>query len=97
MLADHMATRGPLIDVAAWQAQAAWMDALLDTIWGEVAELERPLLNGDELMQALGIAPGPLVGQLLAAVGEAQADGEIATGAEALALARQLWRRMGQA
>jgi poly(A) polymerase/tRNA nucleotidyltransferase (CCA-adding enzyme) len=97
MLADHMATRGPLIDLAAWRAQAAWIDALLDTIWGEVVELEQPLLNGDDLMQALGIAPGPLVGRLLAAVGEAQAGGEITTSAQALELARRLWRSMGLA
>jgi poly(A) polymerase/tRNA nucleotidyltransferase (CCA-adding enzyme) len=92
MLADHMATRGPLINVAAWRAQAHWIDALLDVIWGEEAEPERPLLNGDDLMQALGIAPGPLVGRLLAAVGEAQAGGEIATTEQALALARRLLR-----
>ena len=32
-LADHLATRGPHLDVAAWRGQAVWMDALLDVIW----------------------------------------------------------------
>jgi putative nucleotidyltransferase with HDIG domain len=91
-LADHLATRGPHLDVAAWRAQAAWTDALLDVIWGEQIEPPRPLLNGDELMRALGIGPGPLVGRLLAAIGEAQAGGDITTAEEAILLARRLLR-----
>jgi len=94
MLADHMATRGPRINPRAWLAQAAWVDALLDTIWGEPIEITRPLLNGDELMHALGLAPGPLVGQLLAAIGKAQDGGEISTSTEALALARSIVGRL---
>lgn len=90
MLADHMATRGPLINIAAWRAQAAWIDALLDTIWGEAAEVTRPLVSGDDIMRALGIGPGPLVGRLLASIGEAQAGGEITTSEEAIALAKKL-------
>jgi len=93
MLADHMATRGPTIDVRGWQAHAAWVDVLLDTIWGEQVEITRPLLNGDELMRALEIAPGPLVGRLLAAIGEAQAGGDITTPEEAIALARRTLER----
>jgi poly(A) polymerase/tRNA nucleotidyltransferase (CCA-adding enzyme) len=90
LLADHMATRGPQIKVAAWLRQAAWVDALLDTIWGEVIEPTPALLNGDQLMRALGIAPGPLVGQLLAAIGSAQAEGTISTSEEAIRLAQTL-------
>jgi poly(A) polymerase/tRNA nucleotidyltransferase (CCA-adding enzyme) len=90
LLADHMATRGPQINVASWLRQAVWVDALLDTIWGEQIEPARALLNGDELMHALGIVPGPLVGQLLAAIGEAQAAGDIATPEQAIKLAKEL-------
>jgi poly(A) polymerase/tRNA nucleotidyltransferase (CCA-adding enzyme) len=91
-LADHMATRGPHLNPAAWYAQEAWTDAVLDIIWGEQATPVRPLLNGEELMRALGITPGPLVGELLAAIGEAQASGDISTVEEALALARRRLR-----
>jgi poly(A) polymerase/tRNA nucleotidyltransferase (CCA-adding enzyme) len=90
LLADHMATRGPQIKVAAWLAQAAWVDALLDTIWGEDIGDTQPLLNGHELMFALNLAPGPLVGQLLAAIGKAQASDEISTSEEAIGLAKKL-------
>ncbi len=86
-LADHMATRGPRLNVAAWYAQVAWTDMLIETIWGAEIELERPLLNGKDLMSEFGIAPGPAVGRLLAAIGEAQAGGDITTRAEALELA----------
>jgi putative nucleotidyltransferase with HDIG domain len=47
-----------------------------------------PLLDGSQLMQALGLAPGPEIGRLLDLIQEAQAAGEVATADEALALAR---------
>ena len=89
LLADHMATRGPNIDIYSWIAQARWIDALLDLIWGEQPEPTPPLINGEQLMHALELPPGPLIGQLLAAVGEAQADGTITTREQALDLARR--------
>ena len=51
------------------------------------------ILNGNEVMAALGIDPGPEVGRLLAALEEAQASGEIANRKEALAFARKLHGR----
>jgi poly(A) polymerase/tRNA nucleotidyltransferase (CCA-adding enzyme) len=90
LLADHMATRGPLLNVRSWIAQARWIDAMLDTIWGEPLAVTPPLANGNDLMRELGLAPGPQIGALLAAIGEAQADGAITTHEEALALARRM-------
>jgi poly(A) polymerase/tRNA nucleotidyltransferase (CCA-adding enzyme) len=92
-LADHMATRGPHLNSAVWYAQVEWTDGLLDTIWGEQPALARPLLDGNTLMHELRIAQGPLVGRVLAAVGEAQAGGDIMTREEALALARRVLAR----
>jgi tRNA nucleotidyltransferase/poly(A) polymerase len=90
VLADHMATRGPAIHVLAWRAQVRWVDAMLDTIWGQEIAPAQPLVRGDDLMDALGIGPGPLVGRLLAAIGEAQAGGDITTAEEAIAMARRM-------
>jgi poly(A) polymerase/tRNA nucleotidyltransferase (CCA-adding enzyme) len=90
LLSDHMATRGPEMDILAWIWQARWIDALLDTIWGQPEELTPPLLDGNDLLRELNITPGPLVGQLLAAVGEAQAGGDITTREEAVSLAKRL-------
>jgi len=46
------------------------------------------LLNGHALMGELGLEPGPWVGELLAALREAQAVGEVCTPEEALAFVR---------
>ena len=47
-----------------------------------------PLLNGHQVMAALGLAPGPKVGELLEALREAQATGEILTEDDAWAWLR---------
>jgi poly(A) polymerase len=91
-MADHMATRGPLTDTRAWEEHAAWTDALLNLYWEQPEEPAPPLLDGTQLMAALGIGPGPRVGELLREVYEAHAAGEIGTTEEALALVRKLYR-----
>jgi hypothetical protein len=48
-----------------------------------------PLLRGRDLL-ALGVPPGPRVGQILRAVYERQLDGAVTTLDEALAEAKQL-------
>ena len=50
----------------------------------------RGLVNGNELMDALKIPPGPQVGVLLESLREAEATGEIASREEALALVARL-------
>jgi hypothetical protein len=50
------------------------------------AEPAEPLVRGDEL----GLAPGPAIGRILAAIAEERAAGTISTRAEALALAGSL-------
>ena len=47
------------------------------------------LVDGDDLMSALGIPPGPRVGELLELVREAQAAGEVSTREDAIAFARR--------
>lgn len=89
-LADHMATRGPQIDPEDWHHHLAWTSAMLDTLWQQPPERARPLLNGHELMRALEIEPGRIVGELLREIHEAQAAGDISTPEEALALARRI-------
>lgn len=92
-LADHFATRGPLTSPDGWRAHVAWVGSLLESYWND-DEVPAPLLDGRVLMQQLGLAAGPLVGQLLDAVREAQLAGEIASAEQALAVARaELTRR----
>lgn len=54
------------------------------------------LLNGQELMSQLSLKPGPLIGQLLLAIQEAQALGEVVNVQQALELAQALATDNGQ-
>lgn len=49
-----------------------------------------PLVSGQALMSALSLSPGPVVGQLLAALELARAEGTIATADEAIQMARKI-------
>ncbi len=89
-LADHMATRGPFLDTLDWQHHLEWTARLLDIHWGKPPERTRPLVNGYDLMAALALPPGRLVGDLLREIHEAQAAGDISTQDEAFDLARRL-------
>jgi poly(A) polymerase/tRNA nucleotidyltransferase (CCA-adding enzyme) len=88
-LADHLATRGPMLDPEDWRAHLAWSGSMLDALWGAPPEQRQPLLNGHDLIGEFGLEPGKLVGELLREVHEAQAAGEISTREQALDLARQ--------
>lgn len=87
---DRLATRGAkseqAIEAHLALARAMLADALL---WRERGA-PKPLLRGDELAQALGIAPGPRLGEMLERLAEAQFVGRVRTREQALALAREL-------
>jgi tRNA nucleotidyltransferase/poly(A) polymerase len=90
-LADLRGTRGHTLTEQAW---AAWVEVariLLDNVWEKPQESVSPprLLDGHDLMQELSLEPGPPVGELLEAIREAQATGQVATRAEALEFARR--------
>lgn len=53
-------------------------------------KLQRPLLNGREVMNILGISPGPMVGQALRALLEAQGEGKVNNKKEAIAFVKNL-------
>ncbi|MDP8944148.1 MAG: polynucleotide adenylyltransferase, partial [Actinomycetota bacterium] len=50
----------------------------------------RPPVRGDVLAGALGLRPGPELGQLLARLAEARYAGEVETAEQAVELARSL-------
>lgn len=92
-LADAAAARGPDLTEAAWSSQAAYMNSLFVRSVQEEGIVEPPrLLTGHDVMSALGVPEGPLVGRLLEALREAQAAGEVGTREEALAFVRELAR-----
>ena len=90
-LADRAATRGPTSEETRLGHQQAIVLELLEHYFLKPQEVVRMarLLDGNALMRALGIEPGPAVGVLLHRLEEAQAEGQIHTTEEAIALARR--------
>ena len=90
-LADHLATYDGPGEGEEWAGLLDVVGRLFRHYFEEYEETVAPppLLDGNELMDALDLRPGPEVGRLLAAIEEAQAAGEVNTKEEALALARQ--------
>jgi len=89
-LADHLATRGPNLNLTGWQEHAR----LVDYVLAQHAEQEKlvapaGLVSGHDLINVFNMKPGPRIGQLLEAVREAQASGEVSTREEALAYVRE--------
>jgi putative nucleotidyltransferase with HDIG domain len=88
-IADRVATRGDNAH-AAIAAHLELARELLGEAFEWRARPREPLIRGDALAAALGIAPGPQLGELLAAIEEARFAGEIGTPDEAIALAQSL-------
>lgn len=89
-LADVLATYGPTLTADVWARHLEITGMLLDAWWNHPAEAVTPpvLINGRELMDELGLLPGPKVGRLLADIREAQAEGIVQTREQALDFAR---------
>lgn len=88
-LADSLATAGVDALLPRWRGYAAHVARIL--AW----QPKRPdqtgrILDGNAIMDATGIPPGPLVGEIRAKIDEAAAVGEIAGVDEARELARRL-------
>lgn len=90
-LADHLATYGGAGGEGSWERLLDVVARLFRHYFESYEETiaPRPLVDGNELIAALGLEPGPEVGRLLALLEEAQAAGDITTAEEAVALARR--------
>ena len=88
--ADRLATRGSLTGSGRMLAQLALSGRLMARWWERERDgTPRPPLDGDQLQAALGLSPGPLLGEVLQQVRLAAEAGEIDTSAGALAVARE--------
>ncbi len=86
-LADYLASRGPLASMEEWRNHCRLMTYILaEHDKQQVKILPVKLIDGDDIMDKFDLAPGPLVGRLLAMVNEAHASGELSTREEAMAL-----------
>jgi len=86
-LADYLASRGPLASMKEWRNHCQLINYILAEHDKQQAKiLPVKLIDGHDIMDAFGLAPGPSIGKLLAMVNEAYASGELSTREEALAL-----------
>jgi poly(A) polymerase len=88
-LADHLAARGPMMELESWREHAEVMTFVLEERFREESVISPPqLISGHDLIDTFDMTPGPRIGELLEAVREAQAAGEVATREEALDFVR---------
>lgn len=94
-LADTLATYGPTLPPQVWGSEIDVVRALLEAWWEQPHEIVSPpvLVNGNELMQAFHLQPGPRIGLLMEAIREAQANGEVSSREQALELAQRMLAR----
>ena len=89
-LADHLATRGPHLALAQWREHAQTVEYVLQQRFQEESLVSPPkLVDGHDIINIFGLSPGPRIGELLEAVREAQAAGELATREKALSYIRE--------
>jgi poly(A) polymerase len=90
-LADHLAMRGPEPLTLSWERHLATVRILLNTYIRERERIIPPrLIQPDELIRRLDLTPGPIIGQLLEAIAEAQTEGKLHSKDEALWLAEEI-------
>ncbi len=89
-IADRLATRGRKHEEAIARHLEVALPMLGDALAWHADGPPAPLVRGDELAEALGIEPGPRLGELLAAIAEAQYAGEVLTPAQAVDEGRRL-------
>ena len=88
-LADSLATAGAPALLPRWHGYAAHVARILAWQPRRAAPTGR-ILDGNAIMQAAGLKPGPLVGEIRAKIDEAAAVGEIESVEEAREMARRL-------
>ena len=89
--ADRMATRGKKSRLHEVDLQRAFLEEMLNAYFFKAEEVVKPprLIDGRQLMAAFSLSPGPLIGDLLEQIEEAQAEGRVGSADEALELAKK--------
>lgn len=78
-LADLWAAYGVTLPQERWARQLEVVRDLLQAWWAQYEARVSPpaVISGDDLIDHFGLQPGPLIGELLEAVREAQVEGQI--------------------
>lgn len=91
-MADMLATQGVNLPQQDWAHHLDVLRALMEAWWERKEEMVAPpnLVNGNDLIQRFGLSPGKRIGELLEAIREAQAEGQVHSADEAYALIEQM-------
>ncbi|MFC1937449.1 CCA tRNA nucleotidyltransferase [Chloroflexota bacterium] len=88
-LSDHLAARGPNLNLVHWREHNRLVEYILAQREQQEGPVASPkLIGGHDFINLLGMSPSRQIGELLEAVREAQAAGELTTREEALAYVR---------
>jgi putative nucleotidyltransferase with HDIG domain len=96
-LADVLATYETTLPQEMWDRHLEVVRTLLEAWWEHAEESVAPptLIDGHDLIEFFGIQPGPQIGEILEAIREAQAVGQVSSRDEALALAASILQDQG--
>jgi tRNA nucleotidyltransferase/poly(A) polymerase len=96
-LADNLALVHEGANEEQWERICEVVGVLLAAYYEQHADVVEPppLLRGADLLEHLGMEPGPAVGRVLRALSEAQATGQVSTREQALSLAESLLSKEG--
>ncbi len=90
-LADHLAARGPKLDMKGWKEHNSLVEYVIRKKEEKENIVNPPrIIDGYDIMKSLGLDAGPRIGELLEAVREAQASGEIEDREEALSFVKKI-------
>lgn len=91
-LADHLGIHGAQLKQDSWLIVVERVRVLLEAYYEKHDQLISPpaLVDGNQLLSLLGLKPGPIIGQLLDTIREAQVEGTIQSVQDALNLAQSL-------
>jgi len=93
-LANYLATHGSYLKQKDWLMLVDRVRVLLDAWYDKREQLVSPpvLVDGNRLMEALQLKPGPILGELLEQIRMAQVTDQVHTDVEALAFAETYLR-----
>ncbi|MBL8091768.1 MAG: HD domain-containing protein [Anaerolineales bacterium] len=97
-LADMRGTRDKEMTLASWNIYLEISRILLENYFEKPQETVSPprLLDGNDLIKELNLQPSKLLGELLEAIRENQAEGNIQTREEALTFAKEELKKLQQ-
>ncbi len=87
--ADLQATQGPLRTDEDIMIMDELIKEIADAYFVQIKNSIPPLIKGDDLIEELGLTPGPAVGKILKYIREAQLKNQISTRQEAIEFAKK--------